>query len=295
MKHSASNSDHADLVEAALALLGETAWLLNEVAQPYIVVGGWSPFLRNCRPLPHPGTRDVDVLFKAGAEKGALKVVVDHFLAAGFLVSAKHPFQLLRVLRVRGTEFVFNVDLLHPGESAVKPEMFVDHLELPVPLSKYRDDSFTIKSIVIPGAEFLFDGHFETYDLKVAMPAGASQMVPVPLMTEIGVLTTKADSSSAQKRPRDSLDIFLAIEQARDYGRLVEGLRTLKAVNRPAFNTLYGIRAAMDDAKFCERVSSQLEQIGKLVATGTPSSNQVRMRMDAFFSEVGLDQKAFNV
>ena len=78
----------------------------------------------------YPGTKDVDVLFEDGFVEKQLEPVIHSFLESGFLVSAKHKFQVLRVLRVAEEQCIFNVDLLHPSESTETPEMFVHHLDL---------------------------------------------------------------------------------------------------------------------------------------------------------------------
>src|SRR6266566_9971104 len=103
------------------SLLSATKGLLGEVVQTvgpanvgdFAVIGGWSPFFLNGSPIPHPGSRDVDLLFREGRTEHSLSTVVETLLEAGYLHSAKHEFQLLRLLDVAGTTFVFNVDLLH--------------------------------------------------------------------------------------------------------------------------------------------------------------------------------------
>lgn len=58
----------------------------------YIIVGGWSPFLLNANPIPHPGTKDVDVLFKSGTKQGELKSLIEDFIQKEFIQSAKDTF-----------------------------------------------------------------------------------------------------------------------------------------------------------------------------------------------------------
>ena len=50
--------------------------------------------------IRHPGTRDVDVLFNDDRE--SIRNAVELFLASGFVLSAKHEFQLLKTLSVGG-------------------------------------------------------------------------------------------------------------------------------------------------------------------------------------------------
>jgi hypothetical protein len=118
--------------DAARPLLGETTLILDRFGTDYVVVGGWSVCLLNDPDLIHPGTADVDVLFQNAATKGTIEGVVEVFLKGEYLLSAKHPFQLLRKIRVCGREFFFNVDLCHPLETQVTDDRY-DLMESAVP------------------------------------------------------------------------------------------------------------------------------------------------------------------
>ena len=106
-----------NLKSAYLGLLGEACQIADTTGLSYAVCGGWSPFLRNSNPIHHPGTKDVDLLFSDGIKVDALHDVVKSFLKAGYLPSAKHEFQILRIFQVNNCELAFNIDLLHPSES----------------------------------------------------------------------------------------------------------------------------------------------------------------------------------
>jgi hypothetical protein len=55
----------------AQELLAETISALDEASvQDYLVIGGWCPYFRNRSGLVHPGTLDVDLLFKTEIESG---------------------------------------------------------------------------------------------------------------------------------------------------------------------------------------------------------------------------------
>jgi hypothetical protein len=286
--------NYSSLLAAAQGLLGETAKILNELGPRYIVVGGWSPFLHNTGRITHPGTRDVDILFRDGAQKAALDEVVKCLLSKNYLPSAKHEFQLLRILRVNGIDFVFNVDLLHPGEAAVAPEMFVDHVSLPIPLAEYRDHTFGVKSIIMPEAAFLFDGHSSAFPLVADAPDGGQIKVNLPLMDEVGVVVTKSKSVQDAKRRRDALDIYLAVSQARDYEHLVRQFQRLKTVNESVYNTLYSIREAVEKHHFGERVE-ELIRAGPLSdSADIPSREGVDGRIGQFLEDVRLEPKASN-
>lgn len=222
---------------AARGLLGEVVNAIG-ARQKYVVVGGWSPYLLNNGPIPHPGTKDVDLLFLNGDRENELKSVVGHLRSQGFLPSAKHEFQLLRILNVRGVEFVFNVDLLHPGPLQANTVDFVKHLELPVPLNEFRNDRYTSKSIGVPGAKFLFDGFIDFLPCQFELPNGDSPQLAVPVMREVGTIVTKSGTVLMKKRARDSFDVFVATTQVRDRKALLNDFKRLKSDYADEFDTM---------------------------------------------------------
>lgn len=145
---------------------------------------------------------DVDLLFRETYRSGSIDNVIRHFLDFGFVPSAKHPFQLMRVQKIKGKDFIFNIDLLHPEmlkEASIG--MFVDHLDLDVPLTSEETESKKMKSVVLPNSEVLFlRGMFSTEEID-----GTS----FNLVTYNGMFATKMDSCQKQKRERDAFDIYL--------------------------------------------------------------------------------------
>jgi len=269
--------------------------LLDGQEVDYVIVGGWSPYFLNNGRLEHPGSRDVDILFREAEEPMRLREVVRQFLANGFFLSAKHSFQVLKTLNVCGELFVFNVDLLHPRESKVDPDLFIDHLELPIPLREYMDDRFFVKSIAIPQSRFIFDGHCVQYGYPFTLPSGVRLDIEFSLMTEVGLIVTKSGSVNNEKRPRDAFDIFLAVEQARDYSALVDAFKRLKIKDRPVYNTLYGIRNSLEKREFGKRVIRYLSAGALPGHIGAPTETQEELvvnRMEVFLRDVELEPKA---
>lgn len=288
-------TEYPSILAASIGLLGESVHLLNGQGVDYAIVGGWSPYFLNNGRIEHPGSRDVDILFKEAEEPMRLQGVVRQFLANGFFPSAKHPFQVLRTLNVCGDPFVFNVDFLHPGEDRSRPDLFVDHLELPIPLREYRSDRFFVKSIAIPQSRFVFDGHRTQYSHRFVLPKGGVADIEFSLIDEVGLIVTKSGSVNNAKRPRDAFDIFIAIEQARDYSALVGAFKHLKATDRSVYNTLYGIRQSLDKRGFGERVVRYLRD-GKLPDyVGVIFERQeelVAQKVEMFLRDVELDPVA---
>ena len=221
---------YENIQSAAKGLLVESCAIANETGFTYVVCGGWSPYLRNSSPIPHPGTKDVDLLFEAGHEMYELRDVVKLFLSRGFLHSAKHEFQLLRSVNVDGHQFVFNVDLLHPMETRNAPELFVDHWELPVPIDDFGKAKFTSKSIALPDSNFVFQGHVENEIVE-----SMGKTADVPLIDETALLVTKSKSFKSVKRSRDIFDAYLAITQPRDAETFKEKLANLKSHDGETF------------------------------------------------------------
>jgi len=191
--------------DGAFSLLKDTAILLSKFPDlKYIVIGGWCPVLRNSTTVGHPGTLDVDILFKDSYQSGNLKDVIKAFIDSGFMPSAKHAFQLLKSQEINGKFFIYNIDLLHPNmtENPDQIGMFVDHLELDVPLNNSETTLKRMKSIVLPNSDVLFrENLFDQF----TEPGKTFNLVSFD-----GMFITKMDSCQKQKRERDSFDIYLA-------------------------------------------------------------------------------------
>jgi hypothetical protein len=231
-------AEYGSLNSAARGLLGEASSIATKCGKEFAVVGGWSPVLRNAARVSHPGTKDVDLLFSEGATKEALKDVVSAFLDRGYLLSAKHEFQVLRTLSVGGRMFVFNVDLLHPHEGEVKGELCVDQLSFPIPHEDYKSTYVFTKSIALPNAGFVFDGFVTEERVEFEMPDGTKANHAVPVIDEVGLLATKSKSCMVQKRPRDIFDIYLAIANPRSPDGFRANLDRLRYRHEPVFASL---------------------------------------------------------
>lgn len=248
------------LEDAVRGVLVDACTIATSVGHRFAIVGGWSPVLLNSRPIPHPGTRDVDILFEHGASRGHLKDVILALIEHGYHPSAKHSFQLMRLVQAGGREVVVGIDLLHPQEQVLQgaiPDMFRDHVELDVPLSAATRDKLAMRSIVTPHAGFILEGEeFEMVTVEAERPDAEMVATEVPVINELALLVTKSSSIGNSKRWRDSFDVYLAIQQARDYGRLVEGARSLSGERPDIFEQLKGIQDVLDDesVRFNERV-----------------------------------------
>jgi hypothetical protein len=276
---------YGNIVDGAKGVLGDCVRILSRFEQKYVVIGGWSPFLLNSKmPIEHPGTKDVDLLFEKGAIKGNLHNIFKAFLLSGYKISAKHQFQLLKVINVGDKDFVYNVDFLHAENSNESVEMFVDHLELAIPIHEYKDDTYVEKSINAPHSDSIFHYNlFDTIEVKFDLPDDTVYKQEFPLMNEAGLLITKSESLKNVKRKRDSLDIYIAITQARDYKNLVKIFSDIKKKNAILFNTLYGIKEELDNGKMVKNILDYLKD------GDAQSINDV---FAGFFEKIGLPDKA---
>ena len=189
--------------EGANFLLKEVVEVLQSFRElKYMVIGGWCPYLRIETSGIHPGTLDVDLLFKESHKSGKLKPFIEAMFAKGFSPSAKHEFQLLKPIKIKNRELLFNVDLLHPlMVDEIGDSMFVNQLDLDIPYDSRGNRIKKMVSIVLKNSAILFEENlFESYDLGG---------VEFNLISFDGLFLTKMDSCQTIKRPRDSFDIFL--------------------------------------------------------------------------------------
>jgi hypothetical protein len=267
---------YESLGAAAKSVLAESASIANYVGLKYVVIGGWSSYLLNTGGIAHPGTKDVDLLFERGGNPGELQEVVAAFLRAGYLSSAKHPFQMLRLLKVGDREFVFNVDFLHHSPAEKVEDLFVDHLVL-----NDRVVSYSYQSIVVPMSTLLFSEASATeYSLTCELPVGGEQTINVPLMTEFGTILTKHKSMYGIKRTRDAFDVMLAIHQARDVAALAGHIRTNSVQDR-----LAGLWNLIDDATMRKNISRYWSD-----AAVEESWRGVVTSLEAFFGAAAINR-----
>jgi hypothetical protein len=253
---------------------------------PFAVVGGWSPFYLNNPTGLHPGSKDVDLLFSEAVEAKGLEKVVGQFLARGYLPSAKHDFQLLRIAGEENRRFVFNVDLLHPKESTVPrgESLFVDHLELPMPESEFIRQHHFVRSIALPSSQFIFDfNRIAQKSIRCRFVDGQEAEVTVPLADEAAILVTKSESMRGNKRPRDPLDIYVAIACCRDRNETISFFRDVLRTQRPEiYNTLFQIAVnVLGEKGIADRIAAPALKKSEI-------HQPVEMILD-FLREAGID------
>jgi hypothetical protein len=274
--------------DASLCLLGETTKLINEIYSNYIIIGGWQPFLKHNGEIVHPGTKDIDILFNGADKENILKEVIELLLGNGYLLSAKHNFQLIKIYNVNGNDMAFNVDLLHPVHGKVKEEddLFVKQLVLDIPVEKYRSTHFMVMSIVQPQTKYLFDLEmYNEFPLAYCDNLGNGSLSKFNLMNDLGCLLTKSQSCKVRKRMRDSFDIYLTIRQNENYTELINNTKCLKKRNNSTYNSLYGIKEIYEKGTMFTNVQKYCDKISQTDFNNT---------MNKFIDDVGLNKDAEN-
>jgi hypothetical protein len=267
-----------NLKSARYHVLGKYCTLLNRTGLDYVIIGGWSPEINNVGPITHPGTHDVDVLFKDGRSAHSLEQLIKTSIHEGYLVSAKHSFQLFQPVQVDDKQFLFNIDLMHPsqGETDIS---FIDQFDLGVFLDNKQEKMARMKSINAPVGEVIFDDICrDLIEVRFELDSVTESKVSIPLVNELGCILTKAISCSKKKRERDSFDIYVAIKQSRDYEKTIEQALRLKRDWPNEFSALSELRKAHRDGTLLKNIAVFADVKGPDYAD----------TMGKFFSDIGL-------
>jgi len=281
--------NYPNLLAGAKGLLGDCVEILSQTNFEYVIVGGWSPLLLNSNPIQHPGTHDVDLLFKDAEDTNKLEEVFKMFLSKGYMPSAKHNFQLLKILQINSQKFVYNVDILHTSHNDEKGHMFVDHFKLPIPLSSYGPETYMQMSIKAPNSDVIFTNKlYESVAENFILFDGSSKKINLPLLNEAGLIITKSESLNNVKRKRDAFDIYLSIKQARDYSKLVEIFTDLKYKDPKTFNALYGIKNAVTESKM---ITNILEYVFPNNVYSSNEISEIEKTILNFFTDVTLEEQ----
>ena len=250
-----------DSIEAASkSLLFDVCASLESLNGEYAVVGGWVPFLAVTNDaIQHPGTRDVDVLLRQ--TDNSPRMATECLLEKGFLVSAKHEFQLFRIVAVSGKKFVFSVDLLHPI-SREQPELFHEIMSLDIPDTYDPTGYRHVRSIAFGMSDIVFSEKLWTeFSFE-----NNNDNINVPLLSAGGCILSKLQSSIIPKRRRDVFDIFYILSG-------VQGEEAAKSV----------LANCSKYQEFDDQLSTFLKWVN--------SSTQVRDNVDHFAPGLGVSAK----
>ena len=191
----------------------------------YIIIGGWCPYLNRGNSY-HPGTIDVDILFKEAVKPYYLRTFIETMRSMDYFTSAKHLFQLLRVFDIAGQRLCFNIDLLHTGTADQSDELFVEQLDLNIRLTAAEEASIKQLSIVQLDSKVLFDE--KLFDVLLV-----DQGLRANVVSFTGMFLTKLASCLKVKRDRDSYDIYLGFTEGKiDFGKLSHVLKTHESIRK---------------------------------------------------------------
>ncbi len=272
-----------NIEDATKCLLGESVSIINQHTRDYVIIGGWSPFLRYNKDNIHPGTKDVDVLFHDAAKEGALAEIFRLFFEKGFLMSAKHEFQLIKLYKVSGKELAFNVDILHPTkyDHKLDDDMFVKQLDLKVPISSLKTSTLMAKSIVQPNAESIFTEKMHSlFKVDFKNSEGQDEESEFELLDDIGCIFSKAISCQSAKRQRDSFDIYMTIKNNDNYNGLVKRIQALKDSESSAYNSFITLKGFYEkDNAMYNNTSKFMKDLGQ---------NEFNQIMKKFFEDARI-------
>ena len=251
-----SATNYSNLLDANRGVLAETCEIMSRTKMEYVVVGGWVPYLRGAgHTLHHPGTSDVDLLFNGDFD--GVRNAIPEFFKAGYVPSAKHPFQLLKELTVGGKNFVFNVDLMYPAEAGSHEDLFHDIIDLGVRRDGYSLETHKMKSIAFLSADVIFyQSLWSDWLVSATTPDGRHVENTIPLMDERGLILSKCESVKGIKRGRDAFDIYFVLSGPNG-SQTADGLKRLANQQPGAKTHLERLRAfvATEAELFDERVA----------------------------------------
>jgi hypothetical protein len=139
-------------------------------------------------------------------------LAIKALMRCGFTPSGKHEFQLLLPIEVGSTNFIFNVDLMHPREQQTSPGLFADIFELGVDDAYDPTGKRWMKSIVFSGAAVVFNkGLWSNVNVRGTDARGSAAELEVPLLDEVALVLSKASSVRNEKRTRDAFDIYYVL------------------------------------------------------------------------------------
>lgn len=180
----------------------------------FLVVGGWGPYFLSLNgSKKHPGTHDVDILFKSPntIDWRNINTIMKR---NGFTPSAKHAFQFWKAYPVTGSKetqnFLYNVDFLHPTDSADSTDdMYISRYEYPIKPHELTKTSYHLETISIPKGKLFFDHNlYQEYDISTVC---GGPKLNVKFLDEVGIILSKAQSYKQKKRLRDAFDIATSI------------------------------------------------------------------------------------
>jgi len=269
-------------LEAAQSFLAEVAHIMDSTRLDFVVVGGWIPYLFNSKPIPHPGTYDVDVLLEDKVGRSELQQTIDVFLSHGYISPVKNRFQLYRILTVQNKPLAFHVDFLH--------RKYADS-EGALPLDFEVANSNCKISIATPGTDLIFTRNERVKkNLSQILPDGQSMSLDISFASEAGFLSAKGRSIQVEKRVRDAFDVYLIIKQSTNYEKLTK--RSNALLNEGIFKL--SMTKIFDSFKSGKSLDNTLRVLGilqKQEGIVPPSRAEICDDLNKYFKDIGWEAK----
>jgi hypothetical protein len=263
--------------EAATAMLIEVGKLLNNHTIDYAVIGGWIPYLFNSKPIPHPGTFDVDIVLNTALSQEQVIKALDKMVNdSGYRRAPKNAFQIYRELTVLGEPMIFHVDFLH---------------------RKYADDSDDLtrswgryQSISTVGTDVIFTEK-ETRSERVSRldSDGNTVFANITFASEPGFLCSKARSVGLGKRERDGFDIYLVITQSKDLNKLKKRCEELMSDGVFTASMIRLYEQFQEKEPAVEKAAKYLSTISSEFSSMESAKIEISSKIIEFLCDIGIE------
>lgn len=264
--------------EAANAMLIEVGNLLNKKTIDYAVIGGWIPYLFNSKPIPHPGTFDVDIVLNTALSQEQVVSALDQMVKhSGYRRAPKNAFQIYRELVVSGEPMIFHVDFLH---------------------RKYADDTDDLtrswgryQSISTLGTDIIFtEKEVRSERVSGMGVSGAIESANIAFASEPGFLCAKGRSVGLGKRERDGFDIYLVITQSADLKRLTDRCHELMKDGVFTASMIRLYEQFQEGQIAVEKAAKYLSAVAPEFSDKVLAEKEISKRVISFLCELGIEQ-----
>jgi len=265
--------------EAATAMLIEVGTLLNKHTIDYAVIGGWIPYLFNSKPVPHPGTFDVDVVLNTALSQEQVIRALDKMVNdSGYRRAPKNAFQIYRELTVKDEPMIFHVDFLH---------------------RKYADDSDDLtrswgryQSISTVGTDIIFtEKEARSERVSRVDDAGNTVSANITFASESGFLCAKGRSVGLGKRERDGFDIYLVITQSQNIEALKERCEELLSDGVFTASMIRLYEQFQEDQPAVEKAAKFLSAVSKEFPDIDSAKFEISNKVLEFLAEIGVEHE----
>ncbi len=197
-----SRSDYgAKEVSACKSVLLELAYLLSELKEQMVIIGGWTPtFLFPQSEDPHVGSLDVDIALNfSKIPDDTYQTILEAFLKRGYTQDKNQPFRFFRKVNVKGSEPV-NVEInLMAGEYGGTGK------------GRRTQKVQDVRGRKARGCDLAFDSVI-TVTVEGELPDGGKDKASFRVAGIVPFLVMKGMAIHERMKEKDAYDIFYCFE-----------------------------------------------------------------------------------